>query len=119
MGYYFSFGLLGIALGGSLYYWFFNNTALNPYALWVAAWSVSTFVMYGLDKGFSKVSQARAPELILHLLAAVGGFPGGWLGRFLFNHKTNVRKHPAFLIVLFLSTVGHGLLTWYWFLRGS
>ena len=115
MCYYIFFGSLSIAMGGVLYLLIYSNTIWNPYAVWVAAWSVTTFVMYGLDKGFSKMEKARTPKLILHLLAIVGGFPGGWLGRAVFRHKTNVRKNPWFLIILIVSTLGHGLLTYYWF----
>ena len=118
MCYYLGFGSFSALLGGLGYYWLYHNTDWNPYLLWILAWSGTTFLLYGLDKGLSKGQGARTPEMILHLLALVGGFPGGWLGRAAFKHKTNVRKHPWFLIVLVLSTVGHGLLIYYWFLSG-
>ncbi|MFB0536079.1 MAG: DUF1294 domain-containing protein [Anaerolineae bacterium] len=120
MCYYIFFGSLSIAMGGILYLLIYSNTNWNPYAVWVAAWSVATFVMYGLDKGLSEtIRKVRTPEFILHLLAMLGGFPGGWLGRAFFGHKTNVREKPWFLIILFLSTLGHGLLIYYRFLSGS
>jgi uncharacterized membrane protein YsdA (DUF1294 family) len=119
MCYYIFFSLLSIAMGGFLYLLIYSNTNWNPYAVWVAAWSATAFVMYGLDKGLSKTEKARTPELVLHLLAMLGGFPGGWLGRAFFRHKTNVRRHPWFLIILIVSTLGHGLLTYYWFFSSS
>jgi uncharacterized membrane protein YsdA (DUF1294 family) len=118
MCYYIGFGFLSIAMAGFLYPFIYNNTDWNPYAVWVAALTITTFCMYGLDKLLSKIGDVRTPELILHLLAVLGGFPGGWLGRAIFKHKTNVSEHPWFLIVLVLSTIGHGLLTYYWFFRG-
>ena len=83
---------------------------------WVAAWSIVTFGFYGLDKSAARAGRIRTPELVLHGLALGGGFPGGWLGRAVFRHKT---RHPAFLIVLVVSTLvwGGGLL-WWFVLRG-
>jgi uncharacterized membrane protein YsdA (DUF1294 family) len=119
MCYYIFFGFLSMAMGGFLYLFIYSNTTWNPYAVWVAAWSLTTFVMYGLDKGLSKIGKGRTPEIILHLLAMLGGFPGGWLGMVFFRHKTNFRKHPWFVPILVVSTLGHGLLTYYWCLSGS
>jgi uncharacterized membrane protein YsdA (DUF1294 family) len=104
---------------GFLYPYLYNHTDWNPYAVWIAAWTVTTFFMYGLDKLLSRIGNVRTPEFILNLLAMLGGFPGGWLGMVLFRHKANVRKHVWILIVLVLSTVGHGLLTYYWFFANS
>ena len=118
MCYYISFGLGSAAMAASLYFLIYHNTTWNPYAVWIAAFSITTFVMYGLDKLLSKTMTVRTPEFVLHALAILGGFPGGWLGMFLFSHKTNIQKHPWFWIVLALSTIGHGLLTYYWFFMG-
>ena len=117
MCYYIGFGLISVAMMGVLYTFIYDSTVWNPYAVWIAASSVTTFVMYGLDKLLSKIGNVRTPELILHLLTIVGGFPGGWLGRIVWGHKTNVTKHPWFPIVLVLSTAGHAVLTYYWFFR--
>lgn len=117
MRYYFFFGLIAIAVVGVLYPTLYNQTAWNPYAVWIASFSAATFLIYGLDKGLSVFGGMRAPERLLHLLAALGGFPGGWLGMLLFRHKSNFRKHPDIWAMLILSTVAHGALTYYWFFR--
>ncbi|MFL5804611.1 MAG: DUF1294 domain-containing protein [Roseiflexaceae bacterium] len=40
----------------------------------------------------------------------MGGFPGGWLGRAYWRHKT---LHPSFLIILIVSTILHiGIAFW-------
>ena len=53
------------------------------------------------------------PEKHLHWLALLGGFPGGWLGRFIFHHKTRKR---IFFLVLVISTIIHlGLAGWLFF----
>jgi uncharacterized membrane protein YsdA (DUF1294 family) len=54
------------------------------------------------------------PEIVLHGLALLGGFPGGWLGRAVFRHKT---RKPAFIVVLIVSTVVHVAVIYWLFLR--
>jgi len=113
MCYYIFFGSLSIAMGGILSLLIYSNTSWNPYAVWVAAWTLTTFVMYGLDKGLSKtIGKVRTPEIILHLLAILGGFPGGWLGMMAFNHKTNICEHPGIWTFLTLGTIIH--IFYYW-----
>ena len=74
------------------------------YIAWLGGWSVVTFMFYGFDKRRAQAGGQRVPELILHLLSLIGGFVGGWLGRFYWRHKT---LHPSFLIVLVFSTILH------------
>lgn len=85
------------------------------HAAWIAAWSVTTFVVYAVDKRAAKAGsdargrsmRSRASERTLHLLALIGGFAGGWLGRHGLRHKT---KKPVFGVVLAVSTVLHLVL---------
>jgi uncharacterized membrane protein YsdA (DUF1294 family) len=50
------------------------------------------------------------PEVVLHGLALAGGFPGGWVGRSMFLHKT---KKGIFVFVLAVSTaLNLGLVYW-------
>jgi uncharacterized membrane protein YsdA (DUF1294 family) len=82
----------------------------NLYWIWLAASSAVTFLLYGFDKAQSKSRGWRVPENLLHLLALVGGFPGGWAGRAIFRHKT---QHAIFTFVLVVSTLAHlGLVFW-------
>jgi uncharacterized membrane protein YsdA (DUF1294 family) len=71
------------------------------YLGWLLAWSVATFVLYGVDKRAARQGALRVPELVLHGLALVGGAAGGWAGMYLFRHKT---RHPSFVAVLALAT---------------
>jgi len=84
------------------------------YLIWLAIASVITFILYGIDKSQSKKSGWRAPEVVLHVLALLGGFPGGWAGRSIFRHKT---KKISFIFVLTLSTLIHLGLVYWLFLR--
>jgi uncharacterized membrane protein YsdA (DUF1294 family) len=79
------------------------------YFSWFGAISVVTFVYYGLDKGLAKArwTRVRIPETVLNLLAVVGGTPGAWLGRTVFRHKTNLRKHWLMFAILVVSSLLH------------
>lgn len=118
MHYYLIFGLLGIGLGVVPFILIYTGTGWHPYLVWLAAWSVSAFLLYGIDKALSKAGGPRVPELILNLLAVVGGFAGCWAGIFAFHHKSNRSKHPVIWIVLLLSTIGHAALATLWLIRG-
>jgi uncharacterized membrane protein YsdA (DUF1294 family) len=82
----------------------------NFYPVWLLVTSLITFLVYGFDKAQSKHNGSRVPESVLHLLALVGGFPGGWAGRIVFHHKT---QKVSFTLVLLISTALHiGLVYW-------
>ena len=78
------------------------------YFVWLVALSLTTFLLYGLDKleaiRHGQGAKHRVPENLLYLLALSGGFPGGWLGMFVFWHK--IRK-LSFWVVLVMSTLLH------------
>jgi uncharacterized membrane protein YsdA (DUF1294 family) len=105
------FGVLGAGLVLGLYL-LLRTTALPPYAAWLAAASLVTFFLYWLDKRLSRASPrtARVPELVLNLAALAGGFSGAWLGRAVWHHKTNVRRHPLLVAVLVFSTLLHAAI---------
>jgi uncharacterized membrane protein YsdA (DUF1294 family) len=80
------------------------------YLIWLAVASGATFLLYGFDKAQSKMDGWRVPEIILHGLALLGGFPGGWAGRSIFRHKT---QKGFFTFILVVSTIIHaGLGFW-------
>ena len=86
-------------------------TELNWYIDWLVAWSIALFVLYGIDKTQAKLNGWRVPEIVLHALALIGGFIGGWLGMFIFRHKT---RKPVFKVVLAIATV-IGIVLFYFF----
>lgn len=81
-----------------------GSRAPAAYLGWVLAASLATFVLYGVDKAQAKRDGLRVPENFLHLLALVGGFPGGFAGRAAFRHKT---RKPVFAWVLWISLAIH------------
>ncbi len=120
------FGMLSLALAISGYVVIARYTDWNSYRIWIVAISAVTFAIYGLDKAISKINEAhagnktlpRTPENLLHLLALLGGFPGGWFGMIFFGHKTNFRKHPSIWFFLSLGTALHVVLDRSGFLKG-
>jgi len=57
-------------------------------AIWFAAFSTVTFLIFGFDKWRASQSGGRVPESFLTMLGALGGWPGGLLGMIVFRHKT-------------------------------
>ena len=57
-------------------------------AIWFAAFSAVTFLVFGFDKWRASQSGGRVPESFLVILGALGGWPGGLLGMIVFSHKT-------------------------------
>ena len=109
---YRSYGLVGVAVGLTLTVICVIVLDLPLYPAWIIGLSVCTFAMYGFDKRRAISGAGRVPEAVLHGLSLAGGFPGGWAGRWAFNHKT---RHASFLVVLVLATAIHVVLG-YWLL---
>lgn len=80
--------------------------SLSIYPGWMISSSLTTFMLYGLDKFSAKLRGPRVPEKLLHTLSLAGGFWGGWAGMLLFHHKTNA-EHDLFRDILGLSTLLH------------
>ena len=57
-------------------------------AIWLTAFSVVTFLVFGFDKWRAQRSGWRVSESILVMLGALGGWSGGLLGMIVFRHKT-------------------------------
>ena len=83
---------------------------MHPYLTWLLVAGAVTFLLYGWDKSLSKRKGWRVPEKVFHALTLAGGFIGGWLGRYLFRHKT---KKGYFLFILIASTVIHAAIIWW------
>ncbi len=86
------------------WWWYWN---------WLGAMSLVTFIMYGFDKAQAKRDGGRIPNAILHMMALIGGFVGALFGRIVFNHKSNIRSNPLFLVTLVLGFLISGAFV-YW-----
>ncbi|MCU0523175.1 MAG: DUF1294 domain-containing protein [Anaerolineae bacterium] len=109
--------LIGVGLSTSLAASFQSRLTIHPYVTWIGACSIVTWALYAWDKRTAEFAQLskrlkgwRVPELTLNLLALIGGFPGAWVGRTMFNHKTNVKRHRGILVVLLVSVFLHAAI---------
>ena len=57
--------------------------------VWFLCLNIVTFLSFGLDKLSARSGNGRTPEMTYHMLGVVGGFPGIFAGRGVFNHKTS------------------------------
>jgi uncharacterized membrane protein YsdA (DUF1294 family)/cold shock CspA family protein len=65
--------------------WHFNNPL--PLMSYVFL-SILTMVLYGYDKRHAIQGQWRIPELYIHVLEILGGWPGSLIAQIDFSHKT-------------------------------
>ena len=64
----------------------------------ILAINVVSLACFAVDKLLAVKKLRRIPEAVLLLLCALWGSLGGLLGMVLFRHKSNGRRHPAFVI---------------------
>jgi len=102
-----SYGLVAAALGIGLWLGLSHVINWKPYLVWLVAWGALTLLFYGWDKLQAKRGGWRVPEIVLHGLALAGGVAGGWLGMFIFRHKT---QQPEFKLVLITAAVVHAAI---------
>ncbi len=107
----------GILIGGALTavntLFIRNATNWDWYLAWLLSINIITFATFGMDKQMAKSGTVRVPESVLHVFTLAGGAIGQLIGRALFHHKTNIKAHPAFLIVPIISLILHGgILFW-------
>ena len=73
--------------------------------LWISlAASVVAFVAYSRDKSAAQRGTRRTPEFVLHVLGALGGWPGAFVAQRLLRHKT---RKLVFQILFWLTAVLH------------
>ena len=77
----------------------FFTMKFNIIYAYLIALNVVTFIIYSFDKRQAIKSGMRVPEMVLHLLALLGGSPAAAVAQLLFRHKT---RKPSFRIIFFL-----------------
>ena len=82
------------------------------YPLWIYLVSITliTFFFYGYDKHNAIKNKNRVPELVLHLLALVGGSIGALAGQYIFHHKTKKLKFQIVFILIAIAQIS--LVVW-------
>lgn len=83
---------------------------LHFYLSWLIGITFVTGVLFAWDKLMAKFGWRRIPERTLLLMNLLGGFVGGWIGQFLFRHKT---RKWVFWAVLGASTLLHAAIFWF------
>lgn len=73
------------------------------------------FAVYGADKAFAKLHSWRVPEIVLLVLAALGGSAGAFIAMQLFRHKT---QHLQFIFGVQLIFFLQVALISYFFYKG-
>lgn len=71
--------------------------------------NVILFILYGVDKFLAYKHCYRISEKLLFLFSVLGGALGGFLGMFLFRHKTLKLK---FYLVNIISLILWSVLLW-------
>jgi len=82
-----------------------------PYAYFISM-SVITFIFYGYDKRQSQRNRLRVPEIILHMLALLGGSPGAFMGQIYFRHKTKKLRFRIVFLAIVLLQILFGFYYW-------
>lgn len=57
--------------------------------------NLATFMAYGADKRAAVRGERRIPEMSLHALEFLGGWPGAFIGQKIFRHKTKKKSFQA------------------------
>ena len=65
--------------------------------LYYLCMNIIAFILYGLDKKYSREGRWRIPEKTLLGIAMIGGAAGAWIGMQTFRHKT---KHLSFRVLV-------------------
>ncbi len=102
-------GLIGVLL---------FSTTWSFYWIWLIAINITTFLLFGVDKGLAKtLRNLRIPEIVLHIYTLLGGIVGHIGGRLVFHHKISKEKKRPFNIILMVSIILQLGLFYFLFLR--
>jgi uncharacterized membrane protein YsdA (DUF1294 family) len=105
--FFFVIAIALVAIISGLLYWM----QVSPVYSYFVGMSLITFMFYGYDKRQSQNNRMRIPEIVLHILALLGGTLGALLGQLFFRHKT---KKLKFRIVFFAIALLQILLAFYY-----
>lgn len=78
--------------------------------MWVM--NTALFCMMGIDKRRARQGKRRIPEKRLFALAILGGAVGGWLGMYVFRHKTRHWYFRVGFLALGLAQIAGIVYVW-------
>jgi len=94
------------------------TSAVSPFVLYAAAWMAAlsgwALLLFGFDKWRAGRGGRRVPEATLLLACAVGGWPGGLAGMFLFRHKSAKTSFQLKFAAVVAAWVGAVVATALW-----
>ncbi len=101
--------VLGVAIALAVLLW---QVGLPPVYAGLISLNAVALSLYGFDKRQAMAGGTRIPEVVLHLVALLGGSPATLVGQQLFRHKTCKRSFRLVTAaILFLQA---GLIYGYW-----
>ncbi len=99
---------VGLLIGAAL----LNRLSWTVLAIYLLA-SLITFVVYAWDKSAARRSRWRTSESTLHILALIGGWPGGLAAQKLLRHKSSKQAFlTVFWVTVMLNIAAIGYLAW-------
>lgn len=71
-----------------------------------------TILAYGIDKKAAIKGQWRIPEIQLHTLEFLGGWPGAFIAQKIFHHKTKKKSYQSmfWLVLIFQTAIVYYIL---------
>lgn len=84
---------------------------------WYTLMSVVTFGAFALDKWLAHGEGRRLPENLLHVLEALGGWPGAFAAMTLVRHKSRKRSFQVWTVVIAALHIAGWLLYLLWWRR--
>ena len=89
-----------------------------PLLTLLGAVNLATLLLYGYDKAVAGRRGLRVPEVVLHLLAGLGGTLAALLGQRLLRHKiSKYAFQRVFIATVVVQAALLGGLTWCWVTR--
>ena len=79
---------------------------------WFVCWSLVAFISFGVDKRAAKRGSRRIPEMRLHFMELLGGWPGAFVGAILFRHKIAKASYMLVLAIIIIAWVAVAWLLW-------
>ena len=80
--------------------------SLGLFWSWIIGVSIASFGTYGYDKSIAGRGVMRVPEVVLHLLTALGGTIGSFAAMQIFRHKTQKKSFQlVFWVIVVIQIV--------------